>query len=60
MDIIFWYFVKEVRTGELRRNPLCYETYIGDIGDHLFYCGTEYEILDWVKENTYWTDLVCE
>lgn len=60
MDVIFWYFVKEVRTGELRQDPLYYETYIGGIGDHLFYYGTEYEIIDWVKENAYWTDLVCE
>ena len=58
MRTIFWYYVKEVKTGQMRQNPLYYETYMGDIGDHLFYCGYEYEILDFVTENVYWTDLI--
>lgn len=60
MDTVFWYFVKNIATGIIRENPIYFETFVGDIGEHIFYEGNEYEILDYAKENVYWSDLITD
>lgn len=59
METIFWYFFKDIKTGE-EKDAQPFMTFVGDIGEIVVVNGVKYEILDYAEENAYWSDLICE
>ena len=50
MERIFYFFVKNTLTGEVKENPICSDEFLGDINDCIEFDGIEYIIIDYAVE----------
>ena len=60
IEYVYWYFLKNVATGEMRTNPFYSEKWIGDIGEHIVVADVPYIIMDYAEEAFYPDDLSGE
>ena len=50
MDVLYYYFVKSAVDDSPRETPLCFDVFVGGIGDPLVIDGVGYIITDWCFE----------
>ena len=50
MERIFYYFVKNALTNEVKENPICSDDFLGDINDIIEWYGEDYIIIDYAEE----------
>ena len=60
MEYIYWYFTKNLETGEVAEMPFYSEKWLGDIGEVIEVNGAEHEIVDYAEESFYLDDLIGE
>jgi hypothetical protein len=60
MEYVYWYFLKNVVTGEMRNLPYYSEKWIGDIGECVYVGEIKYKIMDYAEEAFYPDDLQGE
>ena len=50
MERIFYFFVKEIESGNVKELPICSDEFLGDIGDIIEFNNIEYIIIDYAVE----------
>lgn len=56
MMLVYWYFFKDLTTGEMNKNPMFSEKWLGDIGDVITIKNKLYEIVDYAEEDFCYAD----
>lgn len=50
MERIFYFFVKSALDGTVKKNPICSDEFLGDVGDFIEFNGIGYIIIDYAEE----------